>query len=208
MHSNVVLNSVRFNWVRVLEPKSFQADDPERYQVEVLIEPDSEAHKVLVEAVQSAAADKWGAKAKGYLGSATANRKCAMKDGNTMPPDKNTGELPDYYKDAVVLSCGRKLDRDGPLRVFCLRKSTGKLVEVTKDTKFDDDLVGPNRGNHGKVMVSLWGWEHNGSPQINCTVETIAFLEEGEPLGGQAPLKTDAIKDAFGVDIDVDETPF
>tara|TARA_Y100000996_G_scaffold92836_1_gene65615 strand:+ start:2007 stop:2639 length:633 start_codon:yes stop_codon:yes gene_type:complete len=208
VHRNVTLNNVRFNWLTVLEPSAFKPGDPLRYRAEVLIEPDSEADKVLMDAIKSAAEEKWPGKSDGHVKSAQINRKVCRKLGTEMPPNKDTGELPSHYQDAVVLSTGRSFDRDGSLRVFCRRKSTGKLVEIDKDTTIDDDLVRPVPGNFGKVLVTIWGWEHSGAPQLNCTLESIAFTVEGDPLGSKAPLKTEAILDAFGEELEEGTNPF
>ena len=95
-----------------------------------------------------------------------------------------------------------KKDRDGDLKVYSQRLSTLALVEVNKDTVFGADLVKPVRGNYGDVLVSLWGWEFYGAPQINCTLEAIAFRGEGDSLGSQAPVTADVIANAFGAEIE------
>jgi len=206
MHRNITLHDVQFNWLTVLEPKRFKPDDPARYQAEILIEDGSDTAKMLEEAVFSAASEKWPGKEKGHVATARANLKCAVKFGDKMPPDKNTGEIPEHYKGRVVVSSSRRLDRDGPLRCFSVRKSTGRLVELTQDTNFDGDLVEPKRGCKGKAMISLWAWEHGGSPQINCTVESLMFEDEGEPISANTALTVDAIAGAFGREVEEEVT--
>lgn len=208
MHRNVSLRNVRFNWLAVLEPKQFNKGDDHRYQAEVLIEEGSEAHKVLNEAVQSAAEEKWPGKGEGMVKVAASNGKCCRKEGDQMPLNKKTMEIPEYYTGNVVLATGRVLERDGEPKVYSQRASTLALVPVTKDTVFGADLVKPVRGNYGDVLVSLWGWEFNGAPQINCTLEAIAFRGEGDALGNQAPVTSDVVADAFGAEIEQEANPF
>jgi len=208
MHRNVALRNVRFNWLQVLEPSFFQKGDVGRYRAECIIEPDTEADKRLDDAVNSAAEDKWPGKAKGMLKVAVSGGKCCRKVGDDMPVNKKTFELPEHYAGNTVLSTSRVDDRDGPPRVFCKRISTGKLVEVTKDTVFDEDLIKPVPGSYGDVMVSIWGWEFGGSPQLNCTLDAIAFTGEGDALGGRGAISDDTLAAGFCAEIEASENPF
>jgi len=208
MHRNVSLRNVRFNWISVLEPKQFDANSDHRFQAEILIEEGSEAHKVLEEALLSAAEEKWPSKGEGMVKVASSNGKCCRKEGSNMPLNKKTMEVPEYYSGNVVLSSSRVQERDGNPKVYSQRASTLALVEVTKDTVFGADLVKPVRGNYGDVLVSLWGWEFNGAPQINCTLEAIAFRGEGDSLGGQVAITPDVIASAFDAEIEAPANPF
>jgi hypothetical protein len=205
MHRNISLRGVRFNWLNVMEPSYFKPGDPGRYRAEVIIEPGSEADTVLKDALASAAEEKWPGKGEGMIAVAESNKKCCRKDGDTMPLNKKTMAIPEYYLGNTILSTSRVEDRDGAPKVYSERASSGSLVEVSKDTTFDEDLIKPVSGNYGDVMVSLWGWEHSGSPQINCTLDAIAFRRTGDALGGHAPVSTGDIAAAFGAEI---EDPF
>lgn len=202
MHRNISLRGVRFNWLQVLTPSQFKPGDPKRFRAEILIEPGSTAHQTLEDGMLSAAEEKWPGKGEGMLSVTASNKRSCMKEGDSMPLNKKTMEIPEYYLGMIVLSTSRVQDRDGDPKVYCQRKSNGKLVEVFADTTIEDDFVAPVSGNFGDVMVSLWGWEHSGSPQLNCTLEAIAFRTEGDALGGHAAVTTDEIKDAFDAEIE------
>lgn len=208
MHRNISLRGVRFNWLSVLVPKQFSAGDLHRFQAEVLVEPDSDAAEVLAEALLSASEEKWPGKGEGMIAVAESNKKCCRKSGDTMPLDKKTMEIPEHYLGNIVLSASRVQERDGDPKVYSQRKSNGKLLEVTKDTKFDDDLIKPVRGNYGDVMVSIWGWEHKGSPQLNCTLEAIAFRGEGDSFSTHAAVTTEDVGAAFDAEIEETANPF
>ena len=208
MHRNVTLRNVRFNWLEIFEGKAFNEGDPHRFRAECIIEPGTPAAEVLDKAVLSAAEDKWPGKAEGMVKVAESSKKCCRKSGDDMPVNKTTFEVPEHYVGNVVLSSSRVLERDGAPRVFVKRPATGKLVEVTKDTAIGADLVKPVPGSFGDVMVSLWGWEFGGSPQINCTLDAIAFTTDGDPLGGRETLGDEQLAAGFGAEIEVAETPF
>lgn len=209
MHRNIALRNVRFNWLDVLEPTQYQPGDSFRYRAEVIVEPGSEADKALDVAILSAAEEKWPGKGKGMLAVAASNNKCCRKSGDSMPLNKKTMEIPEHYLGNTVLSTSRVLERDGAPKVYSLRKSTGKLVEVSKDTVFDADLVKPVSGNYGDVMISLWGWEFGGSPQLNCTLDVIVFRSAGDPMGGgRVEVSGDMVAAAFGAEIEEGLDPF
>ena len=208
MHRNVALLGVRFNWVDVLTGNRFSEGDDLRFRAEVIIEPDSPAAKALDTAITEAAEEKWPGKSEGMIKVATSGGKCCKKVGNEMPIDKKTFEVPEYYLGNTVLSTSRVFERDGAPRVFVKRISSGKLVEITKDTPLDEDLVKPQRGAHGDVMVSLWGWEFGGAPQINCTLDAIAFTNPGDPISQRAPIEDEEVAVGFGKELEVGETPF
>ena len=202
MSESVVLTNVQFNWLDVLaENKKYG-----NYRAECLIEPDSENDKILAEAILAAATEKWGeTKAPNYLKSATANKKICRKAGETMNPNRNTGEIAEYYLGKVVLNASRKADRDGAPSVYCARENDStRLVRADADSNFEG-LVRPTSGSFGDVIVNIWAWEHDGAPQINCTLETIAFRAQGEPLGVQRGLSVDQEASLLGVEIEIED---
>lgn len=200
-HDDIVLRNVRVNWNDLLAPNDYG-----RYRVEVLIEPDSEAHKEAEAAIASACKDKWGSaeRASGMRQIATANGKCCLKDGNLMPPNKKTMELADHYKDVFVLSASRKVEKGRPA-LYTKRLKTGKFIEVNEDTPLDpEEFVPVAGGNFADILVSFWGWEHKGSPQVNCTLEAVKFTNVGDSLGGGPKLTEERVLGAFG-DLEIDE---
>lgn len=202
MSETLVLRNVRATWVDVVKQnKKFG-----NYRAEVLLEPDSVEDKKLQLAIHNAAVEKWGeSKAERMLKVATANKKVCRKVGETMNPSRKTGEVAEHYLNTVVLNAARKHDRDGAPNVYCAKLSDpGKLVRVHEDSDFSG-LVKPVGGNYCDVIVNVWAFEFDGSPQINCTLETIAFREQGEPLGGREELSEGQIAAALGVEIESDD---
>lgn len=202
MSETLVLRGVRFTYLDVLtENKKFG-----NYRVECLLDPDSIEDKKLQLAIRETAVEKWGAaKADNFIKAATANNKVCRKLGERKNPNKNTGEIPSFYEGKVVLSAGRKAARDGAPGVFCAKvDDPTKIVRVAEGSDLTG-LVKPVGGNFGDVIVNIWAFEYDGAPQINCTLETIAFREEGEPISTRQPMSEQAISDALGAEV---ENPF
>ena len=202
MSQDLVLKDVRFTWLDVLEENKKYGN----YRVECLLEPDSTEDKNLQSAIREAAVEKWGeAKANNFIKSAAANRKVCRK--TEMLPNKKTGEVADFYVGKVVLTASRRADRDGPPRVYCARlDDPTKLKPVSKDSTFDG-LVKPVGGNFGDVIVNIWAFEFDGAPQINCTLDTVAFRREGEPISTRTKLSEAGVAAALGAAIETDD-PF
>lgn len=199
----VVLKGVRFNWLNVLEPQKKYG----RYRAEAIIEPGSAADKALEAAILESAIEKWGEKkAPNFVKSAAADKKVCRQLGDNMKPDKNTGEVPDHYVGKVVLSAGRVDERDGPPKTYCARVGQpNKLVRVTKDSDLSD-LVKPVAGSYGDMIVDVWAFEYNGAPQVNCTLQSIFFREQGEPIRARRDLSADEVAEELGVEIEDDIT--
>ncbi len=202
MSETLVLRGVRFTYLDVLtQNKKFG-----NYRVECLLEPDSIEDKKLQLAIREAAVEKWGsAKADNFIKAASANNKVCRKLGDRKNPNKNTGEVSDFYLGKVVVTASRKHERDGAPDVFCAKTDdASKIVKVTDGSDLSG-LVKPVGGNFGDVIVNVWAFEFDGAPQINCTLETIAFRSEGEPISTRRAMSDDAIADAFGAQV---ENPF
>lgn len=201
MSETVVLKGVRAVWLDVLKQnKKFG-----NYRAEVLIDPGSQAEKDLDEAINNVAKEKWGAKAPTMLKVATANRKVCRKPGESMNPSKQTGEVADHYRGKIVLNAARKHDRDGAPNVYCAKlDKPSQLVRVHAESDLSK-LVKPVGGNYCDVIVNVWPFEFDGSPQVNCTLETIAFRSEGDPITARDSMSESQLASVLGAEISADE---
>ena len=177
--------NVRFTWAFLGLPKHKEYDNNDgsktvRSELTCIIEPDSDAHKIVEDAIQAVAEEKWGQKASGVRVKLRADKRDLLMDGNANLNQE--GEVWDGFQDMLYFRPFRKAEK-GRVRVL-----NANAVEITPDNlssfPLDGDGHPPRWGDFGTVQVNIWAQDHEkGGKRINAELEIVMVTRDGDPLG-------------------------
>lgn len=173
MSNTVTTGKVRFSYAHIFTPTKSLGSDVEKYSLSVIIPKSDKAtlNKVkaaIEEATKTGAASKWGGKLPNNL-------RTPLRDGDAERPDDPA------YKDSFFFNC----------------KSNTRPGIVDADL---NEILNPTEvysGCYGRVNVSFFPYDSNGSRGVAVGLNHVQKLEDGEPLGGSAP----SVQAAFGDDL-------
>ena len=185
----VQLKNIRFNYISTLKPRSFDGDEKSaRYSVTLLLEKDSEEMKQMEDAILSVAKEKWGAKAPGLLKKLRKEERICLRDGDGK--FNKDGEIVDGFEGHYYVSASNKA------RPHTLNKYK-ETITLETDGEFTGERRGPRSGDFGAAMISFWPQDNKFGQRINCQLDAIMFLREGDPLGGSGGVSLEGAVNAF-----------
>jgi hypothetical protein len=185
----VQLKNVRFNYVNTLKARSFD-NDPKtaRFSATLLLEEGSDEMQQMEDAILEVAKEKWDAKAPGMLKKLRKEERTCLRDGDgkfSKDGDPVAGFEGHHYVSATNKS------RPHTLNKF---KET---ITLETDGEFTGERRGPRSGDYGAAMVSIWAQDNKFGQRINCQLDAIMFLREGDPLGGSGGVSLEGAVNAF-----------
>ena len=160
----IVIKNVRLSYPKLFEAAQFKGTGPARYEAQFMVEPDSEAHKKIEEAIAQVASDRFGGKATATLKKLRASKQtCCYVAGEMTGREENEG--------LMVLSTNRK-EKDGPVAVFDADKTP---IHVDNGRVY--------AGCYVNASVDLWAQDGQYSG-IRCTLVAVQFAKDGDAFGG------------------------
>lgn len=160
----VKLHNVRASFFNGFEAVAFKPGDPLRFKSTFLISKNSPQIKEIEQAIEKAAVEKWGAKAKSILNSIRGNaNKFCFQDGDNKDYDG--------YKGMMALTASSRgkpliLDRDkSPLTAADGRPYSGCYVNCSLD---------------------IFAYNNSGSG-ISASLRGVQFYKDGDAFSGGAP---------------------
>lgn len=178
-----VIGPVRFSYLHIFEPHSFDADKEPRYSATLLI-PKSDTK--LVEAVKSAINSAYGAAVETCWGSKKPpiDKVTCLRDGDE--PNADGEDRGEAYHDCYYLTA-KSIQQPG-------------IVDKARQPIIDPDEL--YSGCWGYVSVGFRGFDNNGNKGISCFLNNVMKTKAGEPLG---TARTSAADDFANVDFGEDD---
>ena len=184
----VKLNRVRLAFPNLFEPRAFGEDgsDP-AYGCSFIFPPDHEAFKLVNDAIEAVAAEKWEKKASEILKQLRAADRVCLHDGNLKPDYQ--GFPGNFFvasrNKAKPLVVDRFIDPEEKQR----DPETKKLKVLTaKDGK-------PYAGCYVNATIDVWPMMNKYGKRVNATLSGVQFLEDGDAFSGAPPATFDDFED-------------
>lgn len=169
--SKVILRNVRISFPKIWRDNC-DVDDSgkKRYTATFIYDRDGENHKTMQNAVEAAAAAKWGAKGPAILKSVSAANKVCIKNGDAKA--QYEGFEGNIYTAASNRVPPALRDRD--------------------NTKLEDDNGRIYAGCYVNVVLDVYGHEHPKSgKQVNAQLMGVQFVDDGDSFGGGGKTASD-----------------
>lgn len=174
MSTKVITGKVRFSYVNIFKPKSFNDGQAAKYSTCLLIPKTDKAglakiRKAIDEAVQEGISSKWG-------GKQPKNLRLPLRDGDLEKAD----EAPEY---------------EGMF--FLNANSSQRPGIVDKDLQEILDPEEVYSGCWGRASINFFPYDSNGNRGIGVGLNNIQKLRDGERLGASRAKAEDDFGDGF-----------
>lgn len=173
MATKIVTGKVRFSYVNVWEPKADQAGQKLKYSMSVLIDKNDKETISKIEAAVNEVLEGKKAEWASKNGKMPAVKK-PLRDGDTDKPDH------DEYAGMMFLNASST-------------RQPG-IVDKQKQEVIDRTMI--YSGCYGRVQLSFFAYDVQGSKGVGVGLENIQTFNEGESFGGHDSAE-DAFDDAF-----------
>jgi len=154
----VVTGKVRFSYVHVFEPQAAQEGGTPKHSMSIIISKDD---KETIDKVKKGFEDAKEEYKALWGGSIPKGLKGGLRDGDTEKDDPAYANS--YFINANSLQKPGVVDAD--------------LNPILDKSEFYS-------GCYGRVSLSFYGYNSNGSKGVGCGLNNVQKLEDGEKLGG------------------------
>jgi len=175
----VTLNNVRLAFPDLWEPRAFNGEGAAKFGASFLIPKDHPAVKVLEEAFEAVAKEKWAAKAGQVLKALKSADNICLHDGDAKAD--LAGYEGNYYISARTSTRPLVIDRDrSPL--------------VQADGR-------PYGGCYVNAIVDVWPQDNGFGKRINASLAGVQFVKDGEAFAGGGAASPDDFAVVDGDDL-------
>ena len=168
----VKVQNVRISFPSLFEAKAVNGEGEPRFSAAFVIVPGSENAKVLANALDAVAKEKWGAKAAGILGELKQKGRVAFKES----PLSKDGEVYDGFEGMFSLNASNQQ------RVAVIDRDTTPLTP--QDGR-------PYGGCFVDASIDLWAQDNSWGKRINAKLRWVQFRGDGDAFSGGAPVSQD-----------------
>ncbi|WP_197331155.1 DUF2815 family protein [Ralstonia syzygii] len=167
------LNNVRLAFPVLFEAKTVNGEGKPAFSASFLIDPSDPQIKVLNEAVEQIAKEKWGAKADAVLKQMRAQDKVCLHDGDL------------------------KANYDGfPGTLYVSARSATRPLIIDKDRSPLAEADGkPYAGCYVNASIELWAQDNNYGKRVNAGLRGVQFLRDGDAFAGGGAASEDEFDD-------------
>lgn len=178
----VTLNNVRLAFPSLWEARAFDSNDKNpAYSASFIFPKTHPAFKLVNDAIESVAKEKWEDKATIQLKTMRSGDKVCLRDGDTKPES-------DGFPSNFFVSSRNKS------RPFVCDKDKSPLTQA--DGK-------PYAGCYVNAVIDIWAQNNNYGKRINATLSGVQFLKDGDAFSGSPPATPDDFEDlSEGADAD------
>lgn len=168
----VILRDVRIAFPELFVAKQYEGAGEFSYSATFLIDPKSDAHKIMSEAIVAVGKEAWADKYESVLRAIKDNnQKCCYYPGELKEYDGFTGKY--------ALSAKRKQSDGHP-----------KVIDQKKNDLSPADGK-PYSGCYVKVKADIWAQDNNWGKGIRATLVVVQFLKDGDAFSSTGPANTD-----------------
>ncbi|CAH0445686.1 hypothetical protein LMG10661_01870 [Ralstonia syzygii subsp. syzygii] len=167
------LNNVRLAFPVLFEAKTVNGEGKPAFSASFLIDPSDPQIKVLNEAAEQIAKEKWGAKADAVLKQMRAQDKVCLHDGDL------------------------KANYDGfPGTLYVSARSATRPLIIDKDRSPLAEADGkPYAGCYVNASIELWAQDNNYGKRVNAGLRGVQFLRDGDAFAGGGAASEDEFDD-------------
>lgn len=169
----VILKNVRLSWPKLYTAVQYQGKGDFNYEATFIIDPASEAAKVLQAAYLEVARETWADKAEDHLANFKGNLLKTFFYSGSLKPEV------EGYAGQLIAKAKRK-QKDGRPDV---RDRDGKSPLAEADGR-------PYGGCYVNAILELWGQE-GANTGMRCKLLGIQFVKDGDRFSGGAPAQDD-----------------
>lgn len=181
----VVLKNVRVAFPSLFEPDSIDGGD-ERYGAKFIFEPKSPNTKLVRDAMNAVALEKWEKKGAATLAALKKKDKLCLKEE---PYANKDGEPYDGFDGAFWVSTSNE--------AMPSIKDRNNAQLTAKSGK-------PYAGCYVNIVVDIWAQDNKFGQRINAKLLGVQFVKDGDAFGGGARFSDDDFDD-LGVDEEGEE---
>jgi len=177
----IKLSNVRLAFPVLFEAKTVNGEGKPAFSASFLIDPADPQTKVLNDAIEQVAKEKWGAKADAILKQMRAQDKVCLHDGDL------------------------KSNYDGfPGNLYVSSRSATRPLVIDKDkTPLSEQDGRPYAGCYVNASVELWPQDNNYGKRVNASLRGVQFYRDGDAFAGGGAASEDEFDDiAEGADAD------
>lgn len=175
----IQIRNVRIAFPQLFVPKAFGDGEP-KFKATFLMPPDHAAVKEIEAAIEAAATEKWGAKARETLKGLKAADKTCLHNGDVKSEyDGFPGNL---FVNASSITDPKVLDRD-------------KSLLSPRDGR-------PYGGCYVNAIIDVYAQDNNFGKRINATLAGVQFVRDGDAFGGGRPASEDEFDE---VEVETDD---
>lgn len=177
----IKLSNVRLAFPVLFEAKTVNGEGKPAFSASFLIDPADPQTKVLNDAIEQVAKEKWGAKADAILKQMRAQDKVCLHDGDL------------------------KSNYDGfPGNLYVSSRSATRPLVIDKDKSPLSEQDGrPYAGCFVNASVELWPQDNNYGKRVNASLRGVQFYRDGDAFAGGGAASEDEFDDiAEGADAD------
>ena len=106
--------------------------------------------------------------------------------------------LPKIKDDRLCYHDGDDMDYEGYADHWYLaarNRNRPKVIDADGKTPLVESDGRPYSGSICNVWVRVWGQEYEGVKRVNCSLEAVQFVRDGERFGGPAPIPDEEFQD-------------
>jgi len=169
----IKLSNVRLAFPVLFEAKTVNGEGKPAFSASFLLDPSDTQAKVLNQAIEQVAKEKWGAKADVILKQMRAQDKTALHDGDL------------------------KANYDGfPGNLYVsARSATRPLVIDADKTPLAEADGKPYAGCYVNASIELWAQDNNYGKRINASLRGVQFFRDGDAFAGGGVASDDEFDD-------------
>jgi hypothetical protein len=175
----VKLNNVRLSFPQLFEAKTVNGEGKPAFSAAFLISPKDPQIKVITDAIDAVAKEKWGAKADAMLKTIRAADKTCLHSGDL------------------------KANYDGfeGMMYISARNAIKPLVIDVNKTPLTAQDGKPYAGCYVNASIELWVQDNNYGKRINATLMGVQFYKDGESFAGGGVADSDDFDDLSADDL-------
>jgi len=177
MAKEIIVMDVRLAFANLFALRLVNGEGTPRTDCVILLEPDSDADKLVRSAINEVATEEWQGRAPSILAELdAAKRLCFTKK-------------PREAKDGTVYS-----GFDGMHSISASAKIVVPIVDGTNGNAPLSQQDGrPYGGCYVNAGLQVWAQDNKWGKRINCELRWVQFVKDGDAFGGAAPVRIDQI---------------
>ena len=188
----IKLLNVPLAFPKLFEAKAVGNGDKKYYSAAYPIDPDGRNAKLIEEAIEKAGKEKWKEKAPAILANLKKKGDRCYHEGDLT---NDEGEVYQGFEGMYALNSSRQ-QKDGRPSLYGRDPKMGQLTEA------DGALYG---GCFVNAVVDIWAQDNANGKRINCQLQGIQFVKDGEAFGGGGVASVDDFDELEEIDDDTSD---